>query len=156
GSDGRKLYFQRVEASGGNTPNSIQIYSVWLEHQDRDPDDAEEREAQPPVAPAGGGEGDEAAPAPPVRRGPPANRPPREIKMDFAGLKRRTRQVTRMPFPIFSYPVAPDSRTIVFVTSEPAGLANVPVIYSIQDDGRRLTRITSGQPPNENAEGGPG
>src|SRR4029434_8160715 len=43
-----------------------------------------------------------------------------------------------------------------FVTSEPAGVASVPVIYSIQDDGRRLTRITSGQPPNDDAEGGPG
>jgi len=154
GPDGRKLYFQRIEASGGNTPNSVQIYSVWLEHQDRDPDDAEEREAQPPMT--AGGEGEEGAPAPPVRRGPPANRPPREIKVDFAGLKHRTRQVTRMPFPISSYTIAPDSRTIVFVTSEPAGMANVPVIYSIQDDGRRLTRVTSGQPPNENAEGGPG
>src|SRR5262249_1733561 len=39
--DGRKLFFQRVEASGGNTPNSIQIYSVGLEHLDRDPDDPE-------------------------------------------------------------------------------------------------------------------
>jgi tricorn protease len=152
GPDGRKLYFQRVEASGGNTPNSVQIYSVWLERQDRDPDDAEEREPAPPAAGAEDGEG-----APPAaRRGPPANRPPREIKMDFAGLKRRTRQVTRMPFPIFSYTIAPDSRTVVFVTSEPAGMASVPVIYSIQDDGKRLTRITAGQPPNENAEGGPG
>jgi len=61
-----------------------------------------------------------------------------------------------MPFPISNYTIAPDSRTIVFVTSEPAGLASVPVVYSIQDDGRRLTRITSGQPPTDDAEGGPG
>ena len=76
--------------------------------------------------------------------------------MDWAGLKRRTRQVTRMPFPVFNYTITPDSRTIVFVTTEPAGTASVPVIYSIQEDGRRLTRITSGQPPNEGGEGGPG
>src|SRR4030095_9682302 len=37
-----------------------------------------------------------------------------------------------------------------------AGPASVPVIYSVQDDGRRLSRITAGQPPNEGAEGGPG
>ena len=72
--------------------------------------------------------------------------------MDWPGLKRRTRQITRMPFPISSYAVAPDSRTIVFVTSEPSGQASVPVIYSVQDDGKRLTRITTGQPPSE--EGG--
>ncbi len=151
--DGRKLFFQRIEASGGATPNSVQIYSVALERLDRDPDDPEER-AEPEPSPAGAGEAG-AEGAPPPRRGPAERRqPPREIKMDWAGLKRRTRQITRMPFPIFSYTVAPDSRTIVFVTSEPAGPASVPVIYSVQDDGKRLTRITSGQPPSE--EGGPG
>jgi tricorn protease len=152
GPDGRKLYFQRIAASGGNTPNSVQIYSIWLEHLDRDPDDAEEREAEQPAAnvPQGDGEG---AGAP---RRPPANRPPHETKMDWVGMKHRTRQITRMPFPVSNFALAPDSRTIIFVTSEPAGLANIPVIYSIQDDGRRLSRITSGQPPNDDAEGGPG
>ncbi|HWF88641.1 MAG TPA: S41 family peptidase, partial [Pyrinomonadaceae bacterium] len=155
--DGRKLYFQRIDASGGgNAPNSVQLYSVWLERQERDPDDAEERdarEAQGPSQPPLAGEDGE-APAPRPR--PQANRPPREIKVDWDGLKRRTKQVTRMPFPVQSYTFTPDSRTIVFVTSEPAGMANVPVIYSIQEDGRRLTRITSGQPPNDNDGGGPG
>ena len=42
-ADGRKLFFQRIEATGGNTPNSVQIYSVSLERLERDPDDAEER-----------------------------------------------------------------------------------------------------------------
>ena len=153
-ADGRKLFFQRIEATGGNTPNSVQIYSVALERLDRDPDDAEERaEAEAPAAPAEpGAEGAAGAGA---RRGPAERRgPPRETKMDWAGMKRRTRQITRMPFPVSSYTVAPDSRTIVFVTSEPAGTASVPVIYTIQEDGKRLTRILSGQPPSE--EGGQG
>jgi tricorn protease len=76
--------------------------------------------------------------------------------MDWDGLKRRTRQVTRMPFPISSFTITPDSRTIVFVTSEPAGMANIPVIYSIQEDGRRLNRITAGGPPQDAEGGGPG
>jgi tricorn protease len=148
--DGRKLFFQRVEASGGNTPNSIQIYSVGLERLDRDPDDAEERAESEAAQPGAGDQGGEA----PARRGPPAARqPPREIKMDWAGMKHRTRQITRMPFPIFNYRVTPDSRTIVFVTTEPAGMASIPVIYSIQDDGRRLSRITAGAPPNEEEQG---
>src|SRR6185436_4684240 len=116
---------------------STQIYSVWLERQERDPDDAEEREAEA-QANAPQGEGADGAGAP--RRPAPANRPPREIKVDWAGMRHRTRQITRMPFPISSYAIAPDSRTIVFVTSEPAGTANIGVIYSIQDDGRRLSR----------------
>jgi tricorn protease len=157
--DGRKLYFQRVEATaGGNTPtpNSVQIYSVWLEHLDKDPDDAEERaEAEPPARPAPA-EGSEGADAPPVRPRPQPNRPPREIKVDWDGLKRRTRQITRMPFPIFNYTISPDSRTIVFTTSEPAGPANIPVVYSVQEDGRRLTRVTAGLPPQDAEGGGPG
>jgi tricorn protease len=152
--DGRKLFFQRIESSGGATPNSVQIYSVVLEHLDRDPDDPEERaETEPPPSsaePAAEG-------APPARRSPAERRqPPREIKIDWPGMRHRTRQVTRMPFPISNYTIAPDSRTILFVTTEPAGTANVPVIYSIQDDGKRLARITSGLPPSEEGDQGPG
>ena len=146
GPDGRKLFFERIASTGGT--NSVQIYSVWLEHLDRDPDDAEEREAEA-AANAPQGEGAEGTPA----RRPPANRPPHETKMDWAGMRHRTRQITRMPFPVSNYTIAPDSRTIVFVTSEPAGTANVGVIYSIQDDGRRLSRITAGQPPTDDGEG---
>jgi len=155
-ADGRKLFFQRIEATGGITPNSVQIYSVALERLERDPDDAEERaETEAPAMPAEpGAEGATGAAGP--RRMPAERRggPPRETKMDWAGMKRRTRQITRMPFPVSSYAVGPDSRSIVFVTSEPAGLATVPVVYSIQDDGKRLARILSGQPPSE--EGGQG
>src|SRR5690242_18938709 len=75
---------------------------------------------------------------------------------DWDGLKRRTRQLTRMPFPISGYAITPDSRTIVFVTSAPAGPANIPVIYSIADNGRRFTRVTAGQPPQDGEGGGPG
>jgi len=151
--DGRKLFFQRVEASGGFTPTSVQIYSVVLERLEKDPDDPEQRAETeaPPVGEAG----PDGGPSP--RRAAPERRPPpREIKMDWSGMKRRTRQVTRMPFPIFTYALAPDSRTILFVTSEPAGMASVPVIYAIQDDGRRLTRIASGLPPSEEGGGPPG
>ncbi|HEY0728133.1 MAG TPA: S41 family peptidase, partial [Pyrinomonadaceae bacterium] len=156
GPDGRKLFFQRVEATGNTSqPNSVQIYSMWLERQEKDPDDPEEREAEPPATPPAAAEGGEGA-APAARPRPPANRPLREIKMDWDGMKRRTRQITRMPFPILGYTIAPDSRTIVFVTTEPAGPASIPVIYSVQDDGRRLSRITAGQPPNEGDGGGPG
>ena len=151
--DGRKLFFQRVETGTGNAPSSVQIYSVGLERLDKDPDDPEERDAeasQSPQPQEGGAEG--GAPA----RRPPQNRPPHDTKMDWAGMKHRTRQITRMPFAIFNYVVGPDGRTIVFVTTEPAGTASIPVIYSIQDDGRRLSRITSGQPPNPDGEGGGG
>jgi tricorn protease len=153
GPDGRKLFFIRsdnIGGGGGFGNASVQIYSVGLERLDRDPDDPEDRaEAEAPPAPA---EGEGAAP----NRRPAGPRPPHETKVDWAGMKHRTRQITRMPFAISNYTVAPDSRTIVFVTSEPAGTANAPVIYSIQDDGRRLTRVAAGGPPTGDGEGGPG
>src|SRR5262249_20194957 len=118
--DGRKLFFIRTEGFGGGGGGrggsgiSAQIYSVALERQDRDPEDPEER-----------AEGDQpdAASGLPGRR-PQGPQPPREIKIDWAGLKRRTAQVTRMPFAIFNYAVAPDSHTIVFATTEPGGVRN--------------------------------
>lgn len=146
--DGKKLFFVRNEGAGfggGGGQASAQIYSIALERQDRDPNDPEER-------------ADADANDQPVRPGANAaarNQPPKDVNIDWAGLKRRTRQVTRMPFAVFNYVVAPDSRTIVFVTTEPAGLRNVPVIYSIQEDGRRLSRVTAGQVGGDE-EGGRG
>lgn len=145
--DGRKLYFLRSEPQSGGPP-SAQLYSIVLERQERDPDDAEERvETAESEAPAEGG---------PRRPGAARNLPPREISIDWAGLKRRTRQMTRMPFAVSSYAIAPDSRTIVFLTSEPSATRNIPVVYSIQDDGRRLSRITSGGAGGGEGEGGRG
>ena len=143
--DGRKLFFIRVEGTvAGITP--VQIHSVVLEREERDPNDVEDR---PEPSEQTGDQTGDAAAATTRRSGPPRNQPPREIKLDWAGLKRRTRQLTRMPSAVTGYTIAPDSRTIVFATSEPASTRPVPVIYSIQDDGKRLTRIASGLPPTD-------
>jgi len=152
--DGRKLYFVRNEGGGGGGGGfggdraSAQIYSITLEREERDPSDPEARADQ-------GDQSDPTGDAGPRRAGPPRNQPPKEINIDWAGLKRRTRQLTRMPFGAFNYAIAPDSRTIVFLTSEPATTRNVPVVYSIQEDGRRLTRITTGAVSGDE-EGGRG
>jgi tricorn protease len=150
--DGRKLFFVRNEGTGfgGDGERSTQIYSIYLEHQDRDPGDPEERAE--PAADANADQGGEGAARRPAAQ---RNQPPRDVNIDWAGLKRRTHQVTRMPFAVFNYEVAPDSRTIVFVTSEPSSTRSVPVIYSIQDDGRRLTRIAAGTAPEAGEEAAP-
>jgi tricorn protease len=136
--NGRKLYFVRSEGFGGGAgagagpgAGSSQIYAIGLEREERDPDDPVER-AEP--------QGPAAATAALAETG-------REITIDWPGLKRRTRQVTRMPFPIFGYTLSPDSRTIAFVTSEPAGTRTQPAVYTIQQDGKRLTRLVSGEAP---------
>ncbi|MEK6406563.1 MAG: S41 family peptidase [Acidobacteriota bacterium] len=148
--DGRKLYFVRTEAGlGGGGQPSAQIYSVALEREERDPADPEDR----PEGDLQDQSNDAVA-----RRVAGAQRtaPPKDINIDWAGLKRRTKQLTRMPFAVFNYAVAPDNRTVVFVTTEPAGIRSIPVIYSIQEDGRRLTRVTAGEPPSTDDAGGPG
>jgi len=145
--DGKKLYFVRSDGGfGGGGQPSAQIYAVTLEREERDPNDPEER---PDIT-------DTPSPEDMMRRmqAQRNNQPPKEIKVDWDGLKRRTRQVTRMPFPVFNYTTSPDNRTIVFVTTEPAGMASVPVIYAIQDDGKRLTRVTAGAAPGGDEGGG--
>lgn len=150
-ADGRKLYFVRSEGLTGGTP-SAQLYSLTLEREERDPNDPEERPEQPEGQEPAGEGGQPSRP----RAMAPRNQPPKDINVDWAGLKRRTRQLTRMPFAVFNYAIAPDSKTIVFVTTEPSSTATVPVVYSIQEDGKRLTRVTSGGAPGEGAGGGGG
>ncbi len=149
-SDGKKLYFIRIEGTGfgGFGPGSgasAQIWMTMLEKQDKDPDDPEERgDSEQP-------EGGAAGP----RRPQPAQ-PVKDVQIDWDGLKRRTRQVTRMPSSVTSYDPAPDGRTLVFVTSEQGGARPTPVIYSIQDNGRRQTRIASGgAATDDSAQRGP-
>ncbi|HSL22273.1 MAG TPA: S41 family peptidase [Vicinamibacterales bacterium] len=136
--NGRKLYFIRSEGFGGGGGffgGSGQIYAVTLEREERDPDDPlEEREP---------GATDEQTTPAEGRARRAAAEPVKPIAVDWAGLKRRTRQVTRMPMPVTSYALAPDSQTLAFVTTEPAGLRTQPVIYAIRQDGRRLSRVTA-------------
>jgi tricorn protease len=159
--DGKKLFFARIESTSNSQAAglpSVQLFSVALEKLDRDPDDPEERaEAEAAQAATAAG-GDMAAmmEAANARRAGAQRTPPKPVQIDWAGLKRRTKQLTRMPFPVTGGNVTPDGRTLVFVTSEPAGLFNVPVIYAVGEDGKRLTRITSGNPPGGDTQGGGG
>jgi tricorn protease len=149
--DGRKLYFIRSEGLfGGGQQLSSQLYSVALEREERDPSEPEERPEQPAEGQEGAGEGAQR------RQFAQRNQPPREINIDWAGLKRRTRQITRMPFAVFNYRVSPDGRTVAFVTSEPSSTRTTPVIYSIGEDGRRLTRVVAGGGPSGDDGQGPG
>ena len=83
---------------------------------------------------------------------------PKTPNIDWAGLKRRTRQVTRTSS-VFNYVPGNDGRTLIFVGSEGAqpggggrgglggrGAGGTPSIYTIQDNGKRMTRIATGTP----------
>jgi tricorn protease len=152
--DGRKLYFLRSDgfgggAGGGGLGGQRNIYAITLEREERDPEDPAER-TDSLSNESGGGGGRQAAAT-----------PARTITIDWPGLERRTRQISRMPFAISSFVVAPDSRSLAFVTTEPAGTRTQPVIYTIQQDGRRLSRVLAGgttenDDDDEDAPGGGG
>jgi tricorn protease len=141
-ADGKKLYFTMSDGNGFGGRGS-QLYVVSLEKQDKDPED-DAVDSEDPPAPGGRGGRGNAAAAQPVK----------DVNIDWDGLKRRTRQVTRMPFGVQSYTPSVDSKTVIFVTSEPAGLRSTPVLYSIQDDGKRLNRL--GGAPAASDDGGRG
>lgn len=151
-ADGKKLYYTMAEGEGrgggggGGGRGGGQLYVVALEKQDRDPEDTDNSIDDSENPPAGGGRG---------RGNAMANQPVKDVNIDWDGLKRRARAITRMPFGVQSYIPSTDSRTLIFVTSEPAGLRNTPVLYSIQDDGRRLARL-GGAPGEESGRGGRG
>jgi tricorn protease len=146
-ADGTKLYFVRMEVEpGGLERTSAQIFCVPLEKLTRDP---EEQESTRPEAPGGDG-------GPPDARrlaGGGRSVTPRTPNIDWAGLKRRTRQVTRGGS-VFSYIPAHDGRTLIYVALESpgggfggrgggGGGGGPAAIFSIDDTGRRLSRIAS-------------
>jgi tricorn protease len=153
-ADGKKLYYTLSEGGGfgggGGRGGGGQLWVVALERQDHDPSDAEDRGEDQDTQPAAGtGRGG---------RGNAAPQPVKDVNIDWDGLKRRTHEITRMPFGVQSYVPSTDSRTIVFVTTEPAGVRNNPVIYSIGDDGRRLSRLAAagGEEGGRGGRGGRG
>ena len=146
-ADGTKVYFLRRDGeSGGDTRPTSQIFCVPLEKLTKDPDEPDQRTDGSPAD--SGAE---------TRRGTGAGRPvtPKTPNIDWAGLKRRTRQVTRGSS-VFTYIPAQDGRTLIFAGSEggtgaPGGFGGrggggTPSIYTIQDNGKRLTRIATGTP----------
>ena len=165
-ADGKKVYFIRADASmgmGGNDRPETNLYVLYLEKQDKDPQEASEaasprggRGMNPNAmagmmgAMAGMGGGD--APAP----------KPKEVKIDWDGLKRRTLPVIKTRgTTVTSFIPANDSRTLIFVGGEGGGggggmaamMGGGSSIYSIGDDGKKMTRISTGTPTPAASEG---
>ncbi len=137
-ADGKKLYYTLSEGGGGGGGGGGrgggQLYVVALKSRTKIPQTRPIRMTRiRPINPRH-------AEAAETRR-----RLVKDVNIDWDGLKHRTHEITHMPFGVQSYIPGVDSRTLVFVTTEPAGQRNNPVIYTIQDDGRRMSRL-AGQP----------
>jgi tricorn protease len=142
--DGRKLYFTRNLSGrggggggGGFGGANTQVMVTTLDREERDPADAAES----------AGRDTSAAPA------------SRDTRIEWTGLKRRTRQFTRMPYGVQGFAVAPNGMLAV-VTAEPSGARTVATIYTVSADGRRTTRVASagagGSDDNDSPAAGPG
>lgn len=146
-SDAKSLYFLRVEGdSDSGERSSSQVFCTPLEKIEKDPDENEANRS--------GRQGTSAEAPAEARRSMATRRtPPQEPKIDWAGLKRRTRQVTRQGS-VSSFIPANDGKTLIFVASDGAGGRGSRAIYSIQDDGKRLNRLSGGASGPGDSEGG--
>src|SRR5439155_20482110 len=153
--DGKRLVYLSGVDSGniGQTGRSTaQLWSVMLATEDKDPADR--------------GVDSEAAAAEADRPARPAGRPDTrpEVKIDFDRLERRARQLTRSGDAIREVAVAPDSRSVAFVTGGVEGGRQVQSIWSVTFEGERVTRLQQstsqadeeGAPPAAFGRGGVG
>ncbi len=159
-ADGKKLLLLggtgvASMASLARTP--MQLYSVALVRQEKDPDDRDvdtEEQAQASTESARRGPG---------QGGAGAGTDKVDVKIDWDGIDRRMRQLTRLASGVISVVPAPDSRTYALVAmggGEEGG--GGPALYTIGDDGSRLTLVAraggagggQGPPPGMGGFGG--
>lgn len=137
--DGKKLIFLGGPSSAGQ--DITQLFSVSLAKEEKDPMSREidtEEEAQ-------------AAERSTPERGPRAPEPkaPPQVKIDWDGIERRIRQVTRLSDNVSTAVPAPDSRTYAFVAVGEVDDRTVWSLYTIQEDGEQMRRLTQSQPAPE-------
>src|SRR5262249_19155875 len=80
-------------------------------------------------------------------------RPKVEVKIDFDGIGRRSRQVTRVGDIITNLAVSPDSRSVAFVTSGVEGGRRVQSIWSVALEGGVPSRVVQSGSASEEEEG---
>ncbi len=125
----------------------LQLYSVSLTPNDKNPDDRDiDTEAQAEAAEAPRGRGNAGA-APKV-----------EVKIEWDGIDRRIRQLTHMGGSVMTVVPSPDSRTYAFMAQNDGGAdaSGGPGLYVIGEDGTRLTRISTTVPQQGGGRGGRG
>src|SRR5262249_38646699 len=156
--DGRKLVFLGGYVQGGSAAlrdNVASLYSVSLAKEEKD---AMSRDIDDEEQAAAAERSERADRAP---RAAPREAP--EVKIDFDGLERPFRPLTRLADNLARVAISPDSRTYAFVVVGDADAEGRPstAIYTVQENGEQLRRVVQSQPPQEGedetpAQGGPG
>ena len=151
--DGKKLILtagvmQMGMASQGRQ-TSMQLHSVALTKLDKNPldrgvDSEEEAMANAPAAggAAGGGRGANAN----------ANAAKPEVKIEWDGLAKRIRQLTRLADSVVTFAPSPDSRQIAYVTMGDGGAS----LWVVNENGEGSSRLTQSASSSEDGAPGPG
>jgi tricorn protease len=150
--DGKKLLLLAGVGSSSLASTQrmpMQLYSVSLTRLDKNPlergIDSEEQAAAAAATERRG----------PVPGGPGAGGgPPRvEVKIDWDGLDRRIRPVTRTSDSILMVAPSPDSRTYAFIAAGEQEGRFSSALYTVGDDGQRITRVAQSMPQGDGEEG---
>jgi tricorn protease len=150
--DGKKLIFLAGIRQGGMATQraqmgTMQLYSVSLLPEEKNPLDKDIDSEEEAVAAAA--ETAAARPRGGNFGGGQAAQPRKvEVKIDWNGLNERIRQVTRLSDNVMGAVPSPDSRLYAFVSmgGGAEGGRGGAAIYTIQDDGERLTRVVGASP----------
>ena len=150
--DGKKLLLLGgigVPSMAALNRTSQQLYSVSLTRIDKGPDEGIDTEAEAEAALA-----DNSAP----RRGPNGAAKV-DVKIEWDGLDRRIKQLSRVGGSVSSVAPSPDSRTYAFWggggAPEDGGTGGGPGLYTIAEDGSRMNRLNT-TPPADPAGAGQG
>jgi tricorn protease len=165
--DGKKLLLLGgVGAPGMASLNrsTMQLYSVALTHIEKNPDDRDvdtEEQAQGPPTPSRrtrftgttseeATDGDGQAP----RRTNTASAKV-DVKIEWDGLDRRIKKLTSVGGSVTTVKPSPDSKTYAFIASggdDAEGAGSGPSLYTIAEDGSRLTRVSQAPAPEPSEE----
>ncbi len=149
--DGKHLLFLAGLAQAGSAVQRrtmVQVHSVALTKEEKNPadrgvDDEEQAQAADKQTRTREVPGRGEAPKP-------------DVKIDFDGINRRSRQITRLSDNVTAVTVSPDSRTYAFVAIADQDGRPVSTLYTIAEDGVLPTVVTTATRAPEGEEGGGG
>ncbi len=170
--DGKKLLLLGgVGAPGMASLNrtTLQLYSVALTHIEKNPDDRDvdtEEQAQAAPTPARrGGRGSSTNATAKAdsteddtetsRRSTATASPKVEVKIEWDGLDRRIKKLTSVGGSVATVTPSPDSKTYAFIASggdDGDGASGAPALYTIAEDGSRLTRLSQAPAPDPSSD----
>jgi tricorn protease len=131
-ADGKELIFLAAVMGPGSRPVRS-LYAVALADREKNPV-------------SGGIDIEEEAQARPVPdNGQPSSKPA-EVKIDWEGLSRRVRPVTRIADSVADAVPSPDSRFYAFTAAGQQGSKLGSALYTIRGDGEQMIRVAGGQP----------